>query len=154
MTVWVTNWQYQYTTRRYPVLWNSPADMFQRTNLEFEGASLLEQTSGHNHLGVTHCGLERLPGPARSPSRSGVNTSTYQRRILRDYAEQDARNRKLGLVGERAVVESERILLICGGRADLAERILHVAIFHCVPARCRLNSTNYCALCGGVLTNG
>jgi hypothetical protein len=61
------------------------------------------------------------------PSRRGLSTSSYLRRIIRDYAEQDARNRHLGLAGEQAVMESERNALIAYGRSDLAELIFHVA---------------------------
>jgi Domain of unknown function (DUF3883) len=71
-------------------------------------------------------GLVQVPGPTGTVPRPGVSTSTYARRIVRDYAEQDACNRQLGLA-EEAVLESERNALIAGGRADLAELILHVA---------------------------
>ena len=68
-------------------------------------------------------GLVQVPDPSAAPSRSGLSTSSDLRRIIRDYAEQDARNRHLGLAGEQAVMESERSALIACGRSDLAELI-------------------------------
>jgi hypothetical protein len=44
-----------------------------------------------------------------------------------DHAEQDAKNRRLGLAGELAVMLSERTSLIAVGRQDLADRLVHVA---------------------------
>jgi hypothetical protein len=58
---------------------------------------------------------------------NGMSTPAYSRRILRDYSEQDARNRKLGLAGEEAVIEEERKALIACGRPDLAASIFHVS---------------------------
>jgi hypothetical protein len=44
-----------------------------------------------------------------------------------DWSSQDRRNRRLGLAGEEFVVDYERSALANAGRADLAERIRHVA---------------------------
>ena len=72
-------------------------------------------------------GLLLVPGPSGTQPRRGLSTSSYLRRIIRDYAAQDARNRHLGMAGEQAVVESERNALIKCGRSDLAEMVRHVA---------------------------
>ena len=45
-----------------------------------------------------------------------------------DPVERDARNRALGLAGEKAVLEHERIWLASNGRGDLAERVRHVSV--------------------------
>lgn len=44
-----------------------------------------------------------------------------------DYVEVDARNRSLGLAGERSVVTLEQVRLARAGREDLARRVEHVA---------------------------
>jgi hypothetical protein len=105
--------------------WNLPDEVRDRIDLRYEGSAALG--IGIVETGQGPVGLVQVPGPSGTPARPGVSTSSYARRIVRDYAEQDARNRKLGLAGEEAVLESERSALIANGRADLAELILHVA---------------------------
>lgn len=56
-----------------------------------------------------------------------MSSANYAIHVRRDYADQDAKNRQLGLAGEEAVIEAERKALIAAGRQDLADRILHVA---------------------------
>lgn len=46
-----------------------------------------------------------------------------RRGVKRDYAKQDARNRRLGKAGEKWVYNGEKIKLLAAGRADLAEQI-------------------------------
>jgi len=48
--------------------------------------------------------------------------------LKRDYASRDAKNRELGLNGEKAVVEYERLRLQMSGRSDLADRVVHASI--------------------------
>jgi len=104
--------------------WNLPEEVRTRMGLTYEGPPQLMETPAARQRPA---GLVHVPGPTGKSSRPGVSTGTYKRRIVRDYAEQDARNRSLGLAGERAVLLSEELALIAGGRADLAEKIVHVA---------------------------
>ena len=105
--------------------WDLPDEVRDRIDLKYEGFG----APGRDFLERVQrpVGLVRVPGPTGTPSRQGVSTNSYTRRIVRDYAEQDARNRQLGFAGEKAVLESERSALIAGRRADLAELVLHVA---------------------------
>jgi len=105
--------------------WNLPEEIRHRIDLRYEGMSVSARDPVDRPQ--ESLGLVQVPGPNGAPSRRGVSTSSYARRIVRDYAEQDARNRQLGLAGEEAVLEGERKTLIAGGRADLAELIHHVA---------------------------
>jgi hypothetical protein len=65
--------------------------------------------------------------PTASAWRAGLTTNEYLKRSPRDYAEQDAKNRRLGLAGEEAIIETEKAALRAAGRNDLADRIAHVA---------------------------
>ena len=105
--------------------WNLPDLARDRMMLAYEGTTVLEADRADPEQ--SRSGLVQVSGPSGSPRRSGVSTVSYSKRIVRDYAEQDAKNRQLGLAGEDAVLESERNCLISAGRADLADRILHVA---------------------------
>lgn len=105
--------------------WNLPDAVRERMDLRYEGSTIPDRKTTETEQQPV--GLVRVPGPTGPPSRRGVSSSSYAKRIVRDYAEQDARNRQLGLAGEEAVLESERTALIAGGRADLAELVLHVA---------------------------
>ena len=72
-------------------------------------------------------GLTLVDLPKSVDRLAGVCTATYKSVPSRDYAQQDARNRQLGLAGEASVIESERRSLVAAGRPDLAGRIVHVA---------------------------
>ena len=105
--------------------WNLPDGVRDRMDLQYEvSPQMASDAAGKRQVPP---GLVEVTGPSGSPVRPGVSTSRYAKRIVRDYAEQDARNRRLGLAGEEAVLESERNALIASGRADLAELIFHVA---------------------------
>ena len=58
--------------------------------------------------------------PPNTGGRGGITTAAI------DYLERQARNRDLGLQGERLVVEHERAWLSAHGRPDLAELVVHV----------------------------
>jgi hypothetical protein len=105
--------------------WSLSDEIRKRMNLMYEGSV----ASGPGTLvkGQIPGGLMQVPGPGGPPSRVGVSTNSYSKRIIRDYAEQDARNRVLGIAGEEAVLECERNALVACGRADLAKLVLHVA---------------------------
>lgn len=65
-----------------------------------------------------------------TPSRPNRRVPDELKRIVSkfDPVERDMTNRELGLAGELAVLEYERLRLGRCGRADLAERICHVSV--------------------------
>ena len=66
--------------------------------------------------------------PSRSSGvRKGVGREIFQTRKAPDYAAKDARNRDLGQKGELLVIAHEIDRLTKAGRADLAEKIVHVS---------------------------
>ena len=48
--------------------------------------------------------------------------------VVIDYLERHARNRDVGLKGERLVFDYERRWLLERGRPDLADRVVHVSV--------------------------
>jgi len=71
--------------------------------------------------------LVEVAVPTSSARQVGLKTAEYIARPQHDYAEQDARNRRLGLAGEEAVLQREKATLRAAGRNDLAEMVTHVA---------------------------
>lgn len=72
---------------------------------------------------------EDLAPKTRKSGNTKVRTPASDRAKSNiDWAAKDERNRKLGKLGEELVVQHERKALIAAGRADLAERIAHVAL--------------------------
>jgi hypothetical protein len=55
---------------------------------------------------------------------SGFRTLRVKRAL---HPDQDARNKALGLAGEKLVLEAERRRLKVAGRSDLADKIVHVS---------------------------
>lgn len=72
--------------------------------------------------------LEVVPAP--TPAFRNVPRDVRLESVIRrfDPVERDAKNRALGLAGEKAVLEHERIWLANNGRGDLAERVRHVSV--------------------------
>jgi Domain of unknown function (DUF3883) len=68
--------------------------------------------------------VPEIVAPAREPGQEATRPSAGTKI---DFAERDARNRKLGRNGEQWVVELERRTLIGKQRADLADRVHWVA---------------------------
>jgi hypothetical protein len=60
--------------------------------------------------------------------RGGRGTAGFVARRQVAHPDQDARNSRLGLAGERLVLRHEAETLTRAGRSDLAERIVHVAV--------------------------
>jgi len=98
--------------------WQLPEAARLRMNLAYEGVAAPSQTGQ---------GLILVNRPETVDRRMGVNTPRYKAARRRDYAQEDARNRQLGLAGEENVINKEREELIAAGRPELAERIVHVA---------------------------
>jgi hypothetical protein len=70
--------------------------------------------------------LETSPPASRLHKKRSSRRSKTSKIV--DYSENDAKNRALGLAGERLVLEYEKQLLIKAGRADLAAKVRHVAL--------------------------
>ncbi len=70
--------------------------------------------------------VEQAPSPS-SGARKGVGKEIFQNRKAPDYAAKDAQNRDLGQKGELLVIAHEIDRLTKAGRADLAEKIVHVS---------------------------
>ena len=66
--------------------------------------------------------IEVSPPVMTPPGTSGRGRIT----VGVDYLERQARNRDVGLKGERLVIDYERARLAAGGRPDLADRVAHV----------------------------
>jgi hypothetical protein len=65
--------------------------------------------------------------PPAPTGRKGVSTHTFQTRRVPDRSTIDKQNRILGTDGEKLVLDYERNCLLKAGRADLADRIVHVS---------------------------
>lgn len=68
-----------------------------------------------------------VPIPSAKPNRDPIERTV--KRIARKYnsAERDARNRNLGTLGEKLVLEREKLQLIRHGKDKLANEVRHVA---------------------------
>lgn len=71
-------------------------------------------------------GLREVAPPTPKPNRN-VESRSFKERRKPDYAERDAKNRKVGLSGELLVIQHEQARLHQLGRPDLAELIVHVS---------------------------
>lgn len=71
-----------------------------------------------------------LPLEPMAPPSVGEREMTQRERSARhiDFQRVEASNRRLGLAGERAVVDLERFRLRRSGRDDLADRVRHVSV--------------------------
>jgi hypothetical protein len=70
--------------------------------------------------------LLETPQPKSKLSR-GITTSTFRTNKNIDYSLRDARNKKLGILGELIVLEYEKQKLLNQGREDLANKVRHVS---------------------------
>jgi hypothetical protein len=71
--------------------------------------------------------LSKPPEPPARVQASGRTTSQFRVRKNVDYSVKDANDRRLGNAGELAVLAEEKKFLAAIGRADLAEKIVHVS---------------------------
>ena len=76
--------------------WHLPEHVRARIQLTYEPSGPGEPISLINQVG--RFGLTQGAVPTNSAGRPGLSTDRYLKRPPRDYAEQDAKNRKLGLV--------------------------------------------------------
>jgi hypothetical protein len=102
--------------------WQLQSYVRERMKLSYEGTLVAAAATPKPPRGLT-----LVDRPKSVNRRAGVGTARYKSIQPRDYAQQDARNRQLGLAGEESVIESEQRSLIAAGRPELAARIVHVA---------------------------
>ena len=104
--------------------WPIPDDVIERMQLELvQGNSALsDQVPGlkTNELLVT--------SPPRGRERRGTTTAAFQSRKQPHNPQKDAQNRRLGLAGERLVLQYEIQHLRQQGRSDLADEVSHVSV--------------------------
>ena len=102
--------------------WPLPEELAVNAGLEL--APALSPTCKSISSDVPSSFNETAP-PKRSKSKGGKSNSNPTG--TSDWAEREARNRRLGLAGERLVIQNEVDHLIAAGREDLAERVEHTA---------------------------
>lgn len=93
------------------------------TTFPFEGESIAASSTMTNGGGLT-----QRNAPAPKASRTGTDKQTFRSRKVADYAARDERNRKLGLLGEKLVLEYEKKRLSDEGLMHLAEAVLHTSV--------------------------
>jgi hypothetical protein len=118
------------TEREHPVYfqwqildWDPSEEVIERVGLSPQPSTEKAITLGQlieNHLLKT-------PPPSHV-NRVAKTTPIFRARKTPDYSVIDAKNRELGLKGEKLVVEHEKRILLERGRPDLAERVRHVAL--------------------------
>lgn len=107
--------------------WDPPAEALEKKGLTLQPRAA-EVVAGdvEGATPATDRLLETAPPPPRA--RSGAETTpSFTARKAPDYSKIDAKNRDLGLKGEKLVVEHEMATLVESGRCDLAERVRHVS---------------------------
>jgi hypothetical protein len=65
--------------------------------------------------------------PPHLYGKLGISTRSFRSRKEADYSEKEARNRELGLLGEKLVFRNEEEVLISCGKSELAEKIRHLS---------------------------
>ena len=119
------------TSREKPVYfqfqileWPIPDDVIERMQLELVQGNLAisDQVSGlkTNELRVTP--------PPSGRQRRGTTTAAFQSRKQPHNPQKDAQNRRLGLAGEKLVLQHEIQHLRQKGRSDLADEVCHVSV--------------------------
>jgi hypothetical protein len=103
--------------------WPPPGDVLQRMELVLVADSTPAAQQGVPEVGPA---LTETAAP-EGRARTGAPTTKFRGRKSGDRSIQDAKNRALGRAGELAVVAREHEWLRTNGRADLADRVRHVA---------------------------
>lgn len=89
---------------------------------------LLELNNEHEVVENEIASLTLSNQKPAAKSKKGLDTETFRTTINVDYAQRDAKNRDLGLLGEKLVLEYEKRSLIDAGKPKLADRIVHVSV--------------------------
>jgi hypothetical protein len=115
-------------TRQHPVHfqwqildWDQQRVPLQRINLTLAPEV---DNSEYSSRGLTGLIKNEPPKPT---TRRGVSTHIFLTRRVPDRSTIDKQNRTLGENGEKLVLDYERKCLLEAGRADLADRIMHVS---------------------------
>ncbi|TGU71628.1 DUF3427 domain-containing protein [Geomonas terrae] len=101
--------------------WDIPELVVAKMGLTFTGSEFIEP---HKPKVLNTLQMSSPPKPS---SRTGVGTPTFKGKRDVDYSQKDAKNKRLGRLGELLVIEYEANTLRGIGRHDLADRIRHVA---------------------------
>jgi hypothetical protein len=72
--------------------------------------------------------LRESEAPTLSENYEEIKKPSFKARIKPDYADQDAKNRELGLAGELKVIEHQKEILRLAGRPDLSEKVQHTSV--------------------------
>jgi len=73
-------------------------------------------------------GVLSLSQEMPKPKKVGVTKDQFRAKKSPDFGERDAANRKLGLLAENIVFETEKKRLVEIGRSDLAEGVVHTSV--------------------------
>lgn len=105
--------------------WPAPNEVIKRIGVSQRHVALNSST---NKLIAQTNFLEIVPAPREKPTRRGVPTQDFKTRKIPNYAEQDHKNRKLGLSGESLVLAQEIATLKAAGCDGLSQQVVHVSV--------------------------
>lgn len=98
-----------------------PFEVLERMNLQL--------TKVRHEVGEDRGGLLKIERPLRrlEKVKKGVPTNQFRARHF-DFAENNRRNKKIGLEGELLVLEHIKSMLTSSGRSDLASKVIHTSV--------------------------
>jgi hypothetical protein len=105
--------------------WEPPAEFIERVGITLVKPEPLELSQPSPTISNQLLFVEK---PAPKTKNVGVKTSEFRSRKSPDYGLIDSRNKKLGLEGELFILDQEIRGLRDAGRADLAEKVIHVSV--------------------------
>jgi len=105
--------------------WNVASDVLSKMELETQmGEAPPEPPLPKNKIGEI---IEQTP-PPKPTIKKGKKTRDFRGRKSPDYADKDARNRDLGLAGEKLIFKYEKERLVNAGHEDLAGQVSHISV--------------------------
>ncbi len=108
--------------------WPIPDSVLDRMGLALEGAAEIAAPLQVPDLAEEIDRLVETDPPTQlDHSGLGVSSPKFVGKLRAGRAESDSRNRELGFLGECSVVDAEKRRLSAHGKADLAEKVRHVA---------------------------
>lgn len=102
--------------------WPLPQQVMNRIGLTLELSE-----SGPPVSSTASAGLVQTSAP-KPVTKQGTSTREFKARFRLGSPERDRRIRDLGLLGEIAVLNYERLRLVAAGRSDLADQVRHVSL--------------------------